>query len=71
MTTFGKTGIELGGGGRMSDDVPPRVLPHPVRCEDCENSIRALRACRLDPLHGWPGVKGLGCLYWRERRDEK
>lgn len=55
----------------MSDDVPPHVLPRPVRCEDCENSIRALRACRYDPLHGWPEVKELGCLYWRERRDEK
>lgn len=55
----------------MSDEFTPHVLPHPVRCEDCENSIRALRACRLNPLHEWPGVKEHGCLYWRERGDER
>ena len=49
----------------------PRVLPHPVRCEDCENSIRALRACRFDRLHEWPEVKPQGCLYYHERRDDK
>lgn len=51
----------------VSDGAVPRVLPRPVRCGDCENGVRALRACRLDPLHEWPGVKELGCLYWRER----
>lgn len=51
----------------MSDEVPPRVLPHPVRCEDCENGVRALRVCRFDRLHEWPGVKPQGCLYYRER----
>lgn len=51
----------------MSDGATRRPLPRPVRCEDCENGVRALRVCRLDPLHEWPGVKGLGCLYWRER----
>ena len=55
----------------MSDEVPSRVLPHPVRCEDCENSIKALRACRFDRLHEWPEVKPQGCLYYRERRDDK
>lgn len=47
-----------------------RVLPHPVHCEDCANSIRALRVCRLDPLREWPVVKPQGCLYYRERRDD-
>ena len=51
----------------MTGEQAPHVLPRPVRCEDCENGVRALHACRLDPLHGWPGVKELGCLYWRER----
>ena len=51
----------------MSDEEPRRVLPRPVRCEDCANSVRALRACRFDRLRGWPGVKPYGCLYWRER----
>ena len=51
----------------MDEEPVPHVLPHPVRCEDCENGVRALRVCRLDPLHEWPGVKELGCLYWRER----
>lgn len=51
----------------MSDEEPRRVLPRPVRCEDCENSIRALRACRFDRLHGWPGVKPYGCLYYVRR----
>lgn len=51
----------------MSDEEPRRVLPHPVRCEDCENSIRALRACRFDRLRAWPEVKKLGCLYYVRR----
>lgn len=55
----------------MSDEASRRILPHPVRCGDCANSIRALRVCRLDPLHEWPGVKQLGCLYWRERRRDR
>lgn len=49
----------------------PRVLPHPVRCEDCENSIARLGRCRLAPLSGCPEVKPQGCLYYRERRDDK
>ena len=53
----------------MDEKPVPRVLPRPVRCEDCENSIRALRACRIDPLHEWPGVKLQGCLYYRERGE--
>lgn len=51
----------------MDEEPVPHVLPRPVRCGDCENGVRALRVCRLDPLHEWPGVKELGCLYWRER----
>lgn len=51
----------------MSDGAARRPLPRPVRCGDCANSILALRACRFDRLHEWPGVKELGCLYWRER----
>lgn len=52
----------------MSDEVPPRVLLHPVHCEDCENGVRALRVCRFDRLHEWPVVKPQGCLYYQERR---
>lgn len=55
----------------MDEGLAQRTLRHPVRCEDCENSIRALRACRFNPMHEWPGIKGLGCLYWLERRDER
>ena len=55
----------------MDEEPVPHVLPHPVQCEDCKNSIRALRACRLDPLHEWPGVKPCGCLYWRERGRDR
>ena len=51
----------------MSDEEPRRPLPRPVRCEDCENGVRALRACRFDRLRAWPGVKPYRCLYWRER----
>lgn len=56
----------------MDEEPVQRVLPRPVRCEDCANSVRALRACRFDRLRGWPGVKPYGCLYYvRRRRDEK
>ena len=51
----------------MTGEPRRRPLPRPVRCEDCENGVRALRACRFDRLRGWPGVKPYGCLYWRER----
>lgn len=51
----------------MDEEPRRRPLPRPVRCEDCENGVRALRVCRYDPLREWPGVKELGCLYYRER----
>lgn len=44
-----------------------RVLPHPVRCEDCAKAMLRAEACSLDPLHGWPGVKQQGCLYYEKR----
>ena len=51
----------------MTGEPRRRPLPRPVRCEDCENGVRALRACRFDRLRGWPGVKPYGCLYYVRR----
>lgn len=47
-----------------------RVLEHPVRCDECANATKH-GACRFAPWKRHPGVKPLGCLYFKreERRD--